>query len=82
MPQVGPISCSPGWLGAIAPALVRLSDWLWSHRMMAVSGRFTAITRVSEGSESREEDEALLAAVRQATEEEFGEDSPVGFDAP
>ncbi|NRA35962.1 MAG: hypothetical protein HRU17_21790 [Polyangiaceae bacterium] len=50
--------------------------------MMAVSGRFTAITRVSEGSESREEDEALLAAVRQATEEEFGEDSPVGFDAP
>jgi uncharacterized membrane protein YedE/YeeE len=72
----------PGWLGGIALAAVMILHWFGVGRMMAVSGRVTAIVdRLRFG---REEDagsgeemtqEELLAAIRAETTARFGSDA-------
>jgi uncharacterized membrane protein YedE/YeeE len=67
----------PFWLGAIGLAGVALLHWLGLGRLMAVSGAFSAFVNRARGGapapgvESMTEDD-LVAAMRAATEEEFG----------
>jgi len=67
----------PGWIGGIALALVMIVHWFGVGRMMAVSGRVTAIVdRLRFGrAEAEDEDMSeaeLLAALRAETEAAFG----------
>ncbi len=67
----------PWWTGGLALAGVMLLHWLATHRMMAVSGRYTAlVNRVRLGSDAGNREEfdaaALIAAMREATLAEFG----------
>jgi uncharacterized protein len=73
----------PGWLGGIALATVMIVHWFGVGRMMAVSGRVTAIVdrlrhgRADDGGGDGEEmtQEELLAAIRAETTARFGSDS-------
>jgi hypothetical protein len=74
----------PWWIGGLALAGVMLLHWLATHRMMAVSGRYTAlVNRARLGSDAGEREEfdqtALIAAMREATLAEFG---PAAVDPP
>jgi uncharacterized membrane protein YedE/YeeE len=74
----------PGWLGGIALALVMLGHWFGVGRMMAVSGRVTAmVDRLRfgrpEDEDSEMSQEEMLAALRAETEATFG---PQALDAP
>lgn len=63
----------PFWMGGAALACVALLHWLLVRRMMGVSGRFSALVdRLRYGPAPDFDDEALLAAVEQATLEAFG----------
>ena len=66
----------PFWLGGLALCGVLVGHWLLLQRMMAVSGRFTTLVdRILHGKADTAEmsQEELLAAVRAATAEAFGE---------
>jgi len=70
----------PGWVGGIALALVMIVHWFGVGRMMAVSGRVTAIVdRLRFGRAEDEEEEMseaeLLAALRAETTATFGPDA-------
>jgi uncharacterized membrane protein YedE/YeeE len=73
----------PGWLGGVALATVMILHWFGVGRMMAVSGRVTAIVdRLRFGrQESDEADggemtmEEMLAAIRAETTARFGSDA-------
>lgn len=78
----------PWWLGGLALAAVPVVHWVLLGRMMAVSGRYTAfVNRLRFGNEkqagaeqmSREE---MIAALRAATEAEFGSDAVAAEAAP
>jgi hypothetical protein len=82
----------PGWFGGVALAVVMILHWFGVGRMMAVSGRVTAIVdrlrfgRAGEAEEAGEEmtQEELLAAIRAETTTRFGSDaltSPSSTDA-
>jgi uncharacterized protein len=82
----------PGWLGGIALAVVMVLHWFGVGRMMAVSGRVTAIVdRLRFGREEQAEEECgemtqeeLLAAIRAETTTRFGADAltaPTSTDA-
>jgi uncharacterized membrane protein YedE/YeeE len=69
----------PGWVGGVALAAVMLVHWFGVGRMMAVSGRVTAIVdRLRHGREDESDDsgemtqEELLAAIRAETTARFG----------
>lgn len=66
----------PFWIGGIALCGVFVGHWLMLHKMMAVSGRFTALVdRVRhrrEDATAGMSEEEMLAAVRAATEAAFG----------
>ena len=67
----------PGWVGGIALALVMIVHWFGVGRMMAVSGRVTAIVdRLRYGRREDEQEEMseaeLLAALRAETTAAFG----------
>lgn len=67
----------PGWVGGIALALVMIVHWFGVGRMMAVSGRVTAIVdRLRFGRAEAEDEEMseadLLVALRAETEATFG----------
>jgi hypothetical protein len=70
----------PGWLGGIALALVMLAHWFGVGRMMAVSGRISAIVdrlrhgRPEDAGEEMSESE-LIAALRGETRARFGADA-------
>jgi uncharacterized protein len=76
----------PWEVGGLALAGVMLLHWLATHRMMAVSGRYTAlVNRVRLGAVDDDapiDTAALVAAMRAATIEQFGagavEDVPTG----
>jgi uncharacterized membrane protein YedE/YeeE len=75
----------PGWLGGIGLAAVALSHWMWTRRLMAVSGRYTAlVNRVRSGPDelvgANEED--VVAALREATVAEFGEEALADLPEP
>lgn len=65
------------WVSGLALSGVMVFHWLALHRMMAVSGRITAlINRLRHGSVTPEtpmSPEELLAAIQSATADEFGE---------
>jgi hypothetical protein len=63
------------WLSGLALAVVALAHFLLTERHMAVSGRFTAlVNRLRFGRQEEGLSEAeLIAAIRTATVEEFGE---------
>jgi uncharacterized membrane protein YedE/YeeE len=72
----------PGWLGGVALAAVMILHWFGVGRMMAVSGRVSAIVdrirfvREDEGGEGEEMTQAeLLAAIRAETTARFGSDA-------
>ena len=73
----------PGWLGGVALATVMLLHWFGVGRMMAVSGRVSAIVdRLRFGREEQSEDdgeemtqEEMLAAIRAETTARFGSDA-------
>lgn len=68
----------PFWLGGVALASMALGNWLIQRRMLAVSGRFTALVdRLRFGPPRDEEmtEAELLAAVRAATADAFGDDA-------
>jgi uncharacterized protein len=77
----------PGWFGGVALAVVMILHWFGLGRMMAVSGRVTAIVdrarfrRAEEAEDSGEEmtQEELLAAIRAETTARFG---PEALTAP
>lgn len=76
------MSLWPGWLGGVALATVMIVHWFGVGRMMAVSGRVTAIVdRLRHGREDDQEDggemtqEELLAAIRAETTARFGADA-------
>lgn len=66
------------WLSGLALSGVMVFHWFTLHRMMAVSGRVTAlIDRIRHGAPEPAESmsaEELLAAIQAATAEEFGAD--------
>jgi len=73
----------PAWLGGLSLAAVMVIHWFGVGRMMAVSGRITAIVdRLRHGSPEPTQDamtEAeLVAALRAATDAEFGTESLPG----
>jgi uncharacterized protein len=80
----------PGWLGGVALASVMVLHWFGIGRMMAVSGRVTAIVdRLRFRGEEEGDDggemtqEELLAAIRAETTARFGSDAltaPTGTD--
>jgi hypothetical protein len=87
------VSYWPGWFGGVALAVVMLLHWFGVGRMMAVSGRVTAIVdrlrfgRAGEAEEADEEmtQEELLAAIRAETTARFGSEaltSPTSTDPP
>jgi hypothetical protein len=67
----------PFWAGGLALAGVALAHWFSLGRLMAVSGRFTAlVNRVRFGAPEPEpqlSEEALVAAMLAATQDAFGE---------
>lgn len=69
------------WQGGLALAGVMLLHWLILHRMMAVSGRVSALINLFRGDDEEEDDgeemsaEELQEALRAMTAEEFGEDA-------
>jgi uncharacterized membrane protein YedE/YeeE len=68
----------PGWVGGLALALVMLLHWFATSRMMAVSGRITAmIDRLRHGKPEDSEEEMteaeLIAALRDQTRAAFGD---------
>ena len=66
----------PFWIGGLLLALVPILHWLLLDRSLAVSGRFTAlIDRLRFGAPEPvvEDTAALVAALRAATIEQFGE---------
>jgi uncharacterized membrane protein YedE/YeeE len=67
------------WLTGVSLALVMVLHWLLAGRLMAVSGRFTAlVNRVRFGppeAPSEMSQEELLLALQAATAEEFGSDA-------
>lgn len=73
----------PWWAGGLALAAVMVGNWLLMRRMMAVSGRYTALVdRVMNRGTADDEAEAfemspeeLAEAVRAATAAQFGEDA-------
>lgn len=73
----------PGWLGGIALATVMILHWFGVGRMMAVSGRVSAIVdRLRHGPDDPGDDESaemtqeeLLAAIRAETTSRFGSDA-------
>lgn len=70
----------PWWAGGVALASVMLLHWLLTRRMMAVSGRFTALVdRVRFGPPKNEAaemtDAELIAAMQELTAEAFGPDA-------
>lgn len=75
----------PWWLSGIALSGVMVFHWFALHRMMAVSGRVTAlIDRLRHGAPEPVQAmsaEELLAAIQAATTEEFGADAS-GSDPP
>ena len=71
------MTCLPWYAGGAALMAVLVLHWLWLRRMMAVSGRYTALVdRVRFGATddgaSAMSTEEILAAVRAATGEAFG----------
>ncbi len=71
------MSTWPGWVGGIGLALVMLLHWFGVGRMMAVSGRVTAmVDRLrfgkAEGEDDEMSEEEMLAALRAETEATFG----------
>jgi uncharacterized protein len=86
------VSYWPGWLGGIALAIVMILHWFGVGRMMAVSGRVSAIVdRVRSGRADADDEEGemtqaeLLAAIRAETTARFGSDAltaPVSTDVP
>lgn len=73
----------PGWLGGVALASIMILHWFGVGRMMAVSGRVSAIVdRLRFGREEQSDDdggemtqEELLAAIRAETTARFGSDA-------
>ncbi len=68
----------PGWVGGVALATVMLLHWFATSRMMAVSGRVTAMIdrlRHGEPEDSGEEmtEAELIAALRDQTRAAFGD---------
>lgn len=67
----------PWWFTGFGLAAVAVTHWLTTQRLMAVSGRFTALVnrlrfgKTEAGELSQQE---LVSAIQQATLEEFGED--------
>ncbi len=73
------------WISGTALAAVMLSHWFLVGRMMAVSGRFTAlVNRLRYGPQRSDpmDPEALIAAVRAASMEEFPETGDSGTKEP
>ncbi|MGH7270763.1 MAG: YeeE/YedE family protein [Polyangiaceae bacterium] len=77
----------PFWEGGAALAGVMLLHWLMTGRMMAVSGRFTALVNrlrsqdFTGDAEGPLDERALIAAMRAATVEQYGE-AAVGASLP
>jgi hypothetical protein len=75
----------PWWVSGLALAGVMLFHWLTLHRMMAVSGRFTALVdRIRSGAPAPTTEmspEEMLRAIQEATGEEFGADA-LAHDSP
>lgn len=75
----------PWWLSGLALSAVMLFHWFALHRMMAVSGRVTAlIDRLRHGAPEPIQalsSEEMLAAIQAATAEEFGSEVS-GSDPP
>jgi uncharacterized membrane protein YedE/YeeE len=71
------------WLSGLSLATIAVLNWLVVGRMLAVSGRFTAIVdRVrSPAKEPAMSQDELLAAIRAATSAEFG-DAAVSAEPP
>lgn len=69
----------PWWISGLALSGVMLVHWLTLHRMMAVSGRVSALVdRFRHGKSAPAVEmspEELLAAIQAATFEEFGEEA-------
>lgn len=68
----------PGWLGGIGLAAVALGHWFWTRRLMAVSGRYTAIVnrfRLGPDEMQGASEYDIILALREATLEEFGEEA-------
>jgi uncharacterized membrane protein YedE/YeeE len=68
----------PFWVSGLALASIMLVHWFTTGRMMAVSGRFTALTnrfRYGESDEPSQEmaEDDLVRAIRAMTAETFGE---------
>lgn len=67
----------PFWFGALALAGVALTHWAMLRRMMAVSGRFSALVDLARGhagaAAPEMSAEEMAAALRTATLEEFGD---------
>jgi uncharacterized membrane protein YedE/YeeE len=77
----------PFFVGGFALAAVMVGHWLALRRMMAVSGRYTAIVnRLRFGAPPADEaplaTDDLVAAMRAATAAEFGADALEGSPAP
>lgn len=67
----------PWWVSGLALAGVALTHWLVLHRQLAVSGRYTAIVNrlrygAPDSSMTQVSQSELIAAIRQATQAEFG----------
>jgi hypothetical protein len=68
----------PFWASGLALAMVAVAHWFLVHRVMAVSGRFTALVdRVRLGAPKEPEmtEEEMIAALAEATRETFGADA-------
>jgi uncharacterized membrane protein YedE/YeeE len=76
----------PWWLTGVSLALVMVLHWLLAGRLMAVSGRFTAlVNRVRFGPQeaaSEMSQEELLLALQAATAEEFGTEASKAAPVP
>ncbi len=71
------MSYAPFWVLGLGLAAVPLAHWLWVRRMLAVSGRYSAVVDAAlagkTASEPEMSQEELVAALRAATAAEFGE---------
>ncbi len=68
----------PWWAGGLGLAAVALGHWLLARRMLSVSGRITAIVDRLRHGPPEEPDmsrEEMLAALREMTAEEYGQDA-------
>jgi hypothetical protein len=68
----------PWWLGGTALASIAVAHWLILHRLLAVSGRYTAIVerlRAPRKAEPELSQDQMVDALRQATAAAFGDET-------